>query len=80
MSKRTNEGFTITDSVHIGSREFVIGERDTPFGKTYVTWQCKNEEDFYWGHYFEDRQLAEKDLLCRAGLELEGRMQPKPPR
>ena len=28
MEMRTNAGYTITDSVHIGKAEFVIGEID----------------------------------------------------
>lgn len=37
MEQRLNAGFVITDSVYIGNAEFVIGERNTRFGTTYVT-------------------------------------------
>ena len=36
-----------------------------------VTWVCKDGNNYFWGHYFEDRQSAERDLLERAGQELE---------
>lgn len=70
MERRTNAGFIITDSIHIGNSEFVIGIH-TSAPRSYVTWQCRNGNDYFWGHYFEDRQSAERDLLERAGQELE---------
>ena len=70
MESRTNAGFIITDSIHIGNSEFVIGIH-TSAPRSYVTWQCRNGNDYFWGHYFEDRQSAERDLLERAGQELE---------
>ena len=53
MEMRTNAGYTITDSVHIGKAEFVIGEMPNA-PAPFVT-----------------RQAAERDLLERAGQELE---------
>lgn len=70
MERRTNAGFIITDSIHIGNSEFVIGIH-TSAPRSYVTWQCRNGNNYFWGHYFEDRQSAERDLLERAGQELE---------
>ena len=74
MEQRVNEGYVITDSIHIGNAEFVIGENQTQYGTMYVTWKCSNGTDYYWGHYLSERQAAEKDLLDRAGLELERNM------
>ena len=37
----------------------------------YVTWECKNGDNYFWGHYMDSRGAAEKDLLERAGQELE---------
>lgn len=69
--QRENEGYVITDSMHIGSAEFVIGQMDTRFGTMYVTWQCKDRDNYFWGHYLNSRQAAEQDLLTRAQHELE---------
>ena len=65
MEMRTNAGYTITDSVHIGKAEFVIGEMPNA-PAPFVTWECKNGNNYFWGHYFSTRQAAE-----RAGQELE---------
>lgn len=70
MDIRMNAGFIITDSVHIGDTEFVIGVHSTA-PHSFVTWQCRDGSDYFWGHYFEDRLSAERDLLERAGRELE---------
>ncbi|MDD4509296.1 MAG: hypothetical protein PHY23_00010 [Oscillospiraceae bacterium] len=70
MSERINAGYVITDSVFIGDSEFVIGANSTSLGTMYVTWQCKDGDNYFWGHYLSDRRAAEKDLLDRAGNEL----------
>ena len=70
MEVRKNAGYIITDSIHIGNAEFVIGEfpgAPAPF----VTWECKDGNSYFWGHYLTTRQNAEKDLLERAGQERE---------
>lgn len=64
MSTRTNAGYIITDSIHIGEIEFVLGEQAD--GKMFVTWECKDGNNYYWGHYFDNRTAAELDLLTRA--------------
>ncbi|MFQ6963483.1 MAG: hypothetical protein ACLRR6_05055 [Oscillospiraceae bacterium] len=51
MEMRTNAGYTITDSVHIGKAEFVIGEMPNA-PAPFVTWECKNGNNYFWGHYF----------------------------
>ncbi len=74
MADRINEGFVITDSIQVGEMEFVFGKLDskTP---TYVTWACKGGDYYFWGHYFSDPLEAKKDLLGRAGEELEYQME-----
>ena len=71
QKQRTNAGYAITDSIQIGNAEFVLGEKKTSFGMMYVTWQCKDGNNYFWGHYLNDRSAAEKDLLERAGREQE---------
>lgn len=63
------QGYTITDSVHIGNAEFVIGEKETCAGTIYVTWRNRGD-DFISGHYFDQRHAAESDLLERTAWEL----------
>lgn len=67
---RINAGYVITDSVFIGEAEFVIGKMPNA-PAPFVTWECKDGNNYFLGHYFEDRQSAERDLLERAGQELE---------
>ncbi len=75
MGQRVNEGYVITDSMHVGNLEFVIGENQTRYGTMYVTWECKNGDNYFFGHYISDRRAAEKDFLDRATQELEFQMQ-----
>ncbi len=85
MDARINEGYVITDSIHVGETEFVLGKLDSNI-PMYVTWACKGGDNYYWGHYFSDPLDAKKDLLDRAGEELEfqkerrARAAEKPPR
>ena len=65
--QRVNAGYTITDTIHIGATEFVLGEH-TIAPSRYVTWECRNGSNYYWGHYMSDRLDAVKDLLDRAGI------------
>ena len=46
MDARINEGYVITDSIHVGETEFVFGKLD---GKIpmYVTWACKGGNNYY---------------------------------
>lgn len=74
MSERKNAGYTITDSIHIGKAEFVIGNLPK-VPSPYVTWECSGGTNYFWGHYFPDRRSAEKNLLDRAQAELTYLMQ-----
>lgn len=76
MNIRMNAGYIITDSVHVGEVEFVLGVHSTA-PKQFVTWTCKDGKDYYWGHYHSDLLSATKDLLERATQELEFCMESK---
>lgn len=78
IMSRTNAGYTITDSIFIGKAEFVIGHNPS-FPAPYVTWECKDGNNYFWGHYLSERKAAEKDLLDRAQTELRLQEQQKPP-
>ena len=50
MDVRINQGYVITDSCHVGDSEFVLGVHSTA-PQQFVTWKCKDQTDYYWGHY-----------------------------
>ena len=70
MSERKNAGYTIVESIHIGNTEFVIGHKPGAPSQ-YVTWECTNGDNYFWGHYMDERHQAERDLLERASSELD---------
>ena len=68
MEERINQGFKIIQSITVGNSEFVLGENMKCPGK-FVTWQCRDGTDYFWGHYISGRLYAVKDLYERALLE-----------
>lgn len=70
MEERKNAGYTIVQSLMIGNAEFVIGYHPTA-PAPYVTWECKDGNNFFWGHYMQERHEADRDLLERAKQELD---------
>lgn len=62
---RINEGYIITNSIPVGNAEFVLGVHQTLPNK-FVTWQCRNKNDYFWGHYTDSLLKATKDLCERA--------------
>ena len=66
---RMNAGYIITDSIHIGETEFVIGVHSTQ-PNMFVTWACRNGDNYFWGHYLTSRDAAEHDLVDRAKDQL----------
>lgn len=81
MNLRMNAGYIITDSIHVGEMEFVLGVHSTAANQ-FVTWACKDGNNYFWGHYFDDLMAATKDLIDRAEQEVkfcmrhEGKTQP----
>lgn len=67
---RLNAGYIITNSIPVGSAEFVLGIHQTLPDK-FVTWQRRNKEDYFWGHYTDDLLKATKDLCERALKEVQ---------
>lgn len=68
---RTNQGYAITDCETVGRKEIVLAESPTA-PSPYATWErnLNNDEetgrqDFYWGHYFSDRDHAKADFKER---------------
>lgn len=67
MDWRKNAGYIITDSILIGESEIVLGVHETK-PNMFVTWECSNKTDYYWGHYMTDLVAAQKDF-CKRGYE-----------
>ena len=69
MDKETNAGYEILKTVYVGNRRFVLGYNPKA-PQTYVTWKCKaNDNDYFFGHYFTDKNKAEKDFNRRVKEE-----------
>ena len=74
MNQQTNQGYTIVESMTVGSARFVIGENLNNPTAPYVTWQAniKNDPDnFFWGHYCATKLGAVADFGRRITEEAE---------
>lgn len=60
---RENAGYEIINSMKIGESEIVLGARDGYMA--YVTWECKDGNNYFWGHYHTDLLSAQKDFCKR---------------
>lgn len=69
QDKRINAGYEIIKSFTVGNTEFVLGENIYDRAR-YVTWECSGENNYYWGHYFTDKDAANRDLFERAEAEV----------
>ena len=75
MSKRTNAGYEIIETISLPNEEYVLGERTTTFSEqAYVTWVYV-DGTYYYGHYLNDYDVALKDLYERVKNELEWRIE-----
>ena len=64
MEKRINAGYEIISSLAVCGTEFVLGKNDSA-PECYVTWECNDGSNYFWGHYFSDFDSAYKDLHRR---------------
>ena len=69
MEQRECAGYIITQSIMVKDSEFVLGEH--PKRDMYVTWRCKDGDNYFWGHYTSNRYEALKDLCQRAEKEID---------
>ena len=66
MKKRCNAEYEIIGAIEVKQKlEVVIGYRRTKFGDQYVTWECLEKSDYYWGHYFNEKKDAIQDFCNR---------------
>lgn len=66
---RTNAGFIITNTIPVGDKEFVLGV-NMKNAQSFVTWECKDKTDYFWGHYSDNLLKATKDLCQRVMEEI----------
>ena len=69
MEQRICAGYVITQSIQVKDTEFVLGEH--PKTGMCATWQCKNGDNYFWGHYCTNEYDALKDLCERASQEVD---------
>lgn len=69
MDIRMKAGYIITDSIHVGDTEFVLGVNSKAPAQ-FVTWECKDGNNYFWGHYCTTLFAAQKDLCDRAMQEI----------
>ncbi len=67
MDWRKNEGYIITNAITIGDSEIVLGVHETK-PNMFVTWECTDKNNYFWGHYFQNLISAQKDF-CERGAE-----------
>lgn len=61
----TNVGYTITDIIGYGDVQYVLGHNSQNETSKFVTWRYFGDNNFEWGHYFENELDAKKDLIKR---------------
>jgi len=59
----------LTDSIHIGSTEFVLGV-SVSVANQYITWKCRDTRHFEDAHVTSSLIDAQKDLIQRAQEEI----------
>lgn len=64
MDWRKNAGYIITNSITIGDSEIVLGVHETR-PNAFVTWECTDQNNYFWGHYFNNLVSAQKDFCVR---------------
>lgn len=70
MEKRINQGYEIIQSIQVGRAEFVLGEHPKAPSR-YVTWECKDKDNYFAGNYMNNLLAATKDLCERAMTQIE---------
>ena len=65
--ERKNAGYYIIKSISFQNEEYVLGVKTNEKGENkYVTWNCVDKENYYYGHYIDDYRNALIDLYERA--------------
>ena len=67
MEWRKNQGFIIVNQITVGGAEFVLGVHEKN-PNSFVTWQCKDKDD-YFGDIILQICLRHKKDFCRRALD-----------
>lgn len=67
---RCNAGYTILQACKVGNQEIVLGE-NLKAPDPYVTWSCRNGNDYNFGHYCSTMLSASRDFMKRVNQELD---------
>ncbi|MCM1245286.1 MAG: hypothetical protein NC293_06530 [Roseburia sp.] len=67
--ERINESFVITGAIPVGNKEFVLGV-NRKAASSFVTWECRGRDDYFWGRYTDSPLKAARDLCERAMAEI----------
>ena len=59
----------ITDSIHIGETEFVLGVSTTAPGQ-FITWKCRDAKHYEDPEHFTALAVAQKSIVQRAQEEI----------
>ncbi|MDO5432622.1 hypothetical protein [Eubacterium sp.] len=71
MNEEINQGYVITDRVHVDpDNAFVLGFNPKA-PQPFVTWKCGRNNYYCSGHYFNDQDKAISDLCTRVMEELD---------
>lgn len=66
---RENSGYIIIYAYRLNeNEEIVLGKSKS--ANMFVTWLCRNQTDYYWGHYTEDEITALEDMVNRIKAEV----------
>ena len=66
---RIYDNCIITDSIHIGDTEFVLGVSTTKPGQ-FITWKCREKVYYDEAQYFSVLAEAQKSVVQRAQEEI----------
>ena len=69
--KRINCGYEIIETVRVSDRLEFVTAASMCNPNSFVTWGCTNGDNYFWGHYFINRERALADMHTRAAEELE---------
>lgn len=66
---RENCGYIIIYAYRLNeNEEIVLGKSKS--ANTFVTWLCRNQTDYCWGHYTENEIEALEDMVDRIKEEV----------
>lgn len=67
LFKEMNAGFTVIEQMSFGGTAIVLGEKNGPYGKEYVTWRTtpSRKGGYDIGHYFTGKKEAYNDYKIR---------------